>query len=286
MKNKNIALIASFTLGAIITPVSYSSANEMYTIERVVQDAKSVSITVYVNYLGKSMDGVAASIIKDGKVVAESITDSKGKAVIKVDNYEVGAVDLQLKKEGYQTQILSGLILKNGSDYKFSLTKGTGVVTTEVSTGIDKIESKSADEIEKIAKQEEKARQAAESSKQDAEKSQEKAGTYTEAAKAEEQKRKASEDKSSEAAATAAAAAAEAKKMEEKLSGSESDIKQREEQAKQREQQIQELEVQRAAEESESFSSISFASAAAAAAVAAASEDLSSLAFLFCSSAF
>src|SRR5690554_404017 len=104
MKNKNIALIASFTLGAIFTPIAYTSANEVNTIVHVVQEGKTVSITVNINYLGKPLDGVSASIVKDGKVIVESISDSKGKAVLKVDNYDVSAVDLQLKKEGYQTQ--------------------------------------------------------------------------------------------------------------------------------------------------------------------------------------
>src|SRR5690554_989828 len=151
MKNKNIAILPSLTFGALISTLTYASVNKLHSSGFVSQEATTVTITVTVNYLGQPLYGVSDSIIKDGKIVSESISDSKGKAVIKVDNYTVGAVDLQLKKEGYQTQILSGLILKNGSDYKFSLTKGTGVVTTEVPTGIDKIESKSADEIEKIA---------------------------------------------------------------------------------------------------------------------------------------
>src|SRR5690554_1596354 len=170
MKNKNIALIASFTLGAILAPVSYSAAKEAVMPSFQIQEGKTVTISVNINYLGNPLDGVSASIVKDGKVIAESISDAKGKAVLKVDNYELGAVDLQLKKEGYQTQIMSGLILKNGSDYKFSLTKGTGVVTTEISTGINKIEEKSTEELEKLAKQEEKAKQKAESSMEDAEK--------------------------------------------------------------------------------------------------------------------
>src|SRR5690554_3793027 len=190
MKNKNIFLIVSFTLGTILSPLACVAANEKNATSSTLQEGKTVTITVNVNYLGSALDGVSASIVKDGKAIAESTTDTRGKALIKVENYTVGAVDLQLKKEGYQTQILSGLILKNGSEYNFSLTKGTGVVTTAVSTGINKIEEKSTEEIAKLEAKEAKAKEAAEASKLEAEKAAAKAGEYTEAAKAEAEKAK------------------------------------------------------------------------------------------------
>src|SRR5690554_6496797 len=82
MKNKNIAIIASLTFGALISPLMYASVNELHSSGFVSQEATTVTITVTVNYLGQPLDGVSASIIKDGKIVSESMSDSKGKAVI------------------------------------------------------------------------------------------------------------------------------------------------------------------------------------------------------------
>ena len=108
-----------------------------------------LSIGVQITYLGEALSGVSVSVTQDGKSLGSSNTDNNGDAKISVSDYNNRPVTLELKKDGYQTQIMTGMLLKNGSKYEFSMVKGTGTITTEISTGIAKTEDKIQNQIEK-----------------------------------------------------------------------------------------------------------------------------------------
>src|SRR5690554_4811230 len=108
MKNKNIALLATFAIGVIITPITYASNHFVSTIESVYQAGKTVSFSVNVSYLGKPVDGASVAVIKEGKSLAESKTDAKGNVTLKIDEYKGERTTLQIQMEGYKTQVLTG----------------------------------------------------------------------------------------------------------------------------------------------------------------------------------
>lgn len=234
MKRQNITLIASLILGVTLTPIASSFANNN-VIETTIKDTKSVSITIKIDYLGEPTEGVTATLVAAGATMVEGVTDAKGRVTLKVDNYDGGAVDLQLMKEGYQTQILSGMLLRDGSKYVFSMVKGTGAVTTEISNNIDEIKTKSTETIEK--------------SNQKAEDSKAKGESYSKSADEEAQKQKEAEAKAAQKKQDATEAAASSDKLESQLSESAETAEQREKQDKLRQQNLDELENQQASEE-------------------------------------
>jgi len=189
MKNKNITLLAAFTIGIAMAPLTHASVNTIPSFEKTIQDGKSVSFVVKVTYLGNPVDGASVSVMKEGKTLAQSTSDAKGNASIKVDDYKGGATDLQITKEGYKTQVLTGFILKDGNDYKFALVRGTGTITTAIASNLDKIVEKSTNEIRKQAEKEEKARNATEEANENTKSSQENATEYAEQTKEEKEKR-------------------------------------------------------------------------------------------------
>ena len=85
------------------------------TVEPVTENKQfkaAVSIGVQVNYLGEPVSGVTVNIIQDGKTLGSANTDNRGEAKISVADYNNRPVILELKKDGYQTQIMNGLLLK------------------------------------------------------------------------------------------------------------------------------------------------------------------------------
>lgn len=112
-------------------------------------------------------------------------------------------VDLKLSKQGFKTQILSGIILVDKSKYEFSFEKGEGINKAKVETDIPDIEAKSAKKIEKY---QEKIK-----------KHQEKAKSYAKAIDEENQKRRAIEEETSKIIKAIRKTQEAIRKMENKL---------------------------------------------------------------------
>lgn len=173
-KGKLITIISIF-IGLIITSSTYSIANEN-NFKVIHQESESIRIKIKVEYLGNPLEGAIVSIVDNGKVLAKSTTNRKGKVKITINDLGAKTVNLKIMKEGYKTQVLSGIILVNKSKYEFSLMKGVGITTSEVETDIPDIKEKGAEKVEKFKKKEEKY--------------QEKTKKYTKKADGENQKRR------------------------------------------------------------------------------------------------
>src|SRR5690554_6223732 len=156
MKRSKNELMTYLIMGMFLVPTTTTLANNN-TITIVDNQTNSATITINISYLGAAEQGVSVSILKDNNVVVSAVSDAKGVAVLSVDNTNLGGVSLRLEKAGYQTQILTGLYVRDGAKYSFSLVKGEGVVETELSTSVTKIEDKSQANLDKIADQEAKA---------------------------------------------------------------------------------------------------------------------------------
>ncbi len=160
MKTNYIALLFLF-LGSVNFSAAHSSSFTS-CFEMLQQEVKSIKVKIRVEYLGNPLEGVSVSIIDNGRVLAKSTTDKKGKVKISIKDLSVKTVDLKLSKQGFKTQLLSGIILIDKSKYEFSLEKGDGVTKSVVETDIPNIEAKSAEKIqkhlEKMKKYQEKAK--------------------------------------------------------------------------------------------------------------------------------
>src|SRR5690554_4410895 len=235
MKNKNIVLLTTFALGLSLTPLTYAANNHKFIIEQVSKQGKDVKFTVKVTYLGEAVDGASVSIVKDGKTLTSSTTASNGKASIKLSNYTNEATTLKIEKEGFKTQLLTGFILLDGSDYKFAMVKGSGTISTAVASDVAAIDRKGEDAVTKQKEKEAKAKQQAEKAQKKAEDSKEDAADYAEKAKQEEQRMKEIEEAAAAKRSAAEEKAKEAEALEKQLESKESRAASREEEAEARE---------------------------------------------------
>jgi hypothetical protein len=147
--NKGLAVIVFTTMWATVGLYANILPVSAFRMDRTAHQKTKATISIEVSYLGNAVKGATVSIIEDGNTLTSATTNRRGKTDLSVSNYALSPVTLYIKKEGYQTHLLIGLILKNGSDYEFSLVKGNGTITTEVSTDMQNIKSKGEKKVER-----------------------------------------------------------------------------------------------------------------------------------------
>lgn len=149
MKKEKFIPALLLIIGFILISNTFTFANKS-NLNPINKEGESIRVDIKVVYLSNPLEGVVVSIMDNGKVLAKSTTNRKGKVRISIENLNTKTVDLTLEKEGYKTQILAGIILINKGKYEFALMKGEGVLQSDVETDIPNIKEKSELEIKKI----------------------------------------------------------------------------------------------------------------------------------------
>ena len=169
MKMKSILVATLLLVG---TPF-LSNASQGTKIEISELKHGAIKVSVKVLFGTSPLEGATVSIIEKGQSVSQATSDSKGIAGLSITDYHNSPVNIEVKMDGYQTHILSGVYLKNGRQYDIALVKGSGTITTEVTSNVSEIEAKGAEKVTKIEEKTEKIQSDVEKTAAQAESAQE-----------------------------------------------------------------------------------------------------------------
>ena len=110
---KNIIIVA--TLLASFSMQANTVSNHT-TAPLTINELESANVSVIVTTGNTPLNGATVSILQNNKEIGGAIADARGNVTIKLENYNGQAVDIRSSKNGFQTVILHGALLKNEQD--------------------------------------------------------------------------------------------------------------------------------------------------------------------------